>query len=252
MALIGALLLVNRLMAVSVSESQYWPTHVTLTQPLKVEVKGREKVLEPGSQALVLRNEGDQLLVHFPRGGHVVLDPNATDFFLQAEGIKAGEIKKNGPVMLSYLAHCLFDPTHGQQRKLSSNDLIQFEYIVFAYADFSDPEARAAIRALGELHQGQDDPQWTALVFPSGIDRAEFKELVLSGEIQFPIIYYHLSEGYKQLLKHEPASPFALVVSDADGATLAPMVDSTEPGALEALVENLSAGEGEDNPFAGG
>ncbi len=225
---------------VSVSEqelrSEWWPPFVRLEKPL--ELQDSNKVLQPGRRGVMLRVEGNNVLVDFGRYGIQRLPFDDTDFEQQYE-----ELSKTR----SWSSHGLFTKLYGTRFyhpdgwvQLRQEDIAGKDYFLIAYADLQDADDQKLIQQFDRAiyQEWQPDSVGSYLIPLNAPEQASLAELLIDYNVSVPTMPTFLALSHVDTFFHQPVG-FTVALIDKNGRLIA-RYDATDIEDLDRFKSDLS------------
>ncbi|WP_309399572.1 hypothetical protein [Cerasicoccus maritimus] len=199
--------------------SEWWPQFVNLAEP--VNLKEGDKTLREGRRGVLVRVEGEVVVVDFGRFGVQRLPIASTNF---------AELFAEESATRKWTDHGLFTKSYGSRFyhpegwvQFKQKDIVVKDYFLIAYADLDTVDGRLGMvvfddNLLGDWSLSKTQP----LFIPQNIAPEEAEKLndqLVELKIQTPTMPSFLADGHVTAFAHKP-SDFTAVLIDKNGRVI--------------------------------
>lgn len=219
--------------------SKHWPTFVVGKEPIVTEAN---KTVPANYRGTLIRHENGKLIVDFGRHGVHHVNPEQTDFSVNVEMIKNGQLDKEYPNLTYQIGNKLiaFSREIGEQQ-IRLQEVAQTKVYIFIYLNTFEKEHAESFVRLGEyyLETRKDAPETIAVILTK--DRAYYDFAYTVGH-PIPLITPHFRKGYINSFDHGIEEENVILACDANGQILfeSPRnleIDNLQPSLEEALAQ---------------
>lgn len=222
--------------------SAFWPKYVEPTEPILLD----GSTIREGLRGVLLRCEGNELIVDFGRWGIHSIDPNKTNFFENVLALMKGEQNKDFPNLTLQIGNKLMHFGEDNQPKRIHMDAVRdSKYFLLLYLGDYDNNTAEAVYEFGLRHERLKElvPSLTAVVMP--VER-KFYDFGYTVGLPIPFIFPHMRQGYMKSLYHVSDEFPMLVLTDAEGALFYQSTPGFDVSELPQEVEAAFASIGID------
>lgn len=219
--------------------SAFWPTFVETTQRIVRD----EKEIDADTRGVLLRVEGNELIVDFGRRGVVDLDPKKTNFFEEVTKLMSGEEEKQFPNFSQQLGNKMMTFGRGKDSgPIRFREALRIRIYILLYLDQYSPSLAPALMEFGQAYEHLKErwPMLEVVLMPR--DRT-FYDFGATVGYSVPYIAPHMRLGYIDSLNHGADSQPAFVAVDDNGRVLYRNTTALDwedlPDSLESLVNEL-------------
>lgn len=218
--------------------SAWWPQFVETVRDLdRSESNGQQ--IEAKTRGVLLRAEGDRLIVDFGRKGIVSIEPKATSFYNEVYKLMTGESEKEFPNFALQVGNKMMTFGRGKNSgPIRFREALGIDIYLLLYLDTYQPEIAQDLMDLGEAYKDlkEERPDLEIVLMPR--DR-KFYDFGATVGYVVPYIAPHMRKGYIHSLSHGVDLTPAFVAVDDNGRMLYRSDAPLDWGDLSNSLENL-------------
>lgn len=208
--------------AAYITESIYWPEHVTYTDNALLE--GTLQVVPQNMEGTLIRVETyGKLLVDFGRYGRAWVEPERTDFYSRYADLKQGVTKKFMGNLVKLIGPRLLKHEGNLMTAYPIEEVMEHEKFLLIYTEPSAERFQLICGWGKEHHEILDAQSCLPVIMPTAKSTDSYlAALIKKEEADLPFMRSHLSPIYAEVLQHRLAqSAMTAVLVDKDGRILA-------------------------------
>lgn len=213
--------------------SSLWPQFVETTRDIEV---ADSKTIKNDTRAVLLRVEGDELLLDFGRNGISKVNPKDTDFYTRVHEFMTGTSTKEFPNFALQIGNKMMTFGRGSESgPIRFKEAEALEIYILLYLQDYDPDFAQELFNFGLAYDDLKEkwPSIEVVLMPR--DR-KFYDFGATVGYSVPFIAPHMRAGYINSLQHGIDTPPGFVAVDNNGRILA---RSEAPVAWDHLIKEL-------------
>lgn len=194
--------------------SAFWPQFIEPTEAITKD----GATISTGARGVLLRCEGEKLIVDFGRWGIHAIHPHKTNFFEQVLALMKGEQTKDFPNLTLQIGNKLMHfGEDNQPKRIHMDEVKDTGYYLLLYLGDYETDTAEHLYRLGLHYERLKElvPGLTAVVMP--LER-KFYDFGYTVSLPVPFIFPHMRQGYIKSLHHVSDQFPVLVLADAEGA----------------------------------